>query len=203
MTITNGYATLQQVKSAARIADAIDDPLLELSVESASRQIDGVCERRFYTAGTETRQFTPTSMWECDIDDVCGTAITVATSSGVARVFDIAWDAADFQVEPMNRTASGITWPVTRLRAVRNEFFPTVAPVDGGVQVTGVFGFGTAIPVQITQATVLLALRTYKRLDSPLGVAGFGDMGAVRVSRIDPDIQSLIAPFRRFPFGLA
>jgi hypothetical protein len=48
-----------------------------------------------------------------------------------------------------------------------------------------------------------MSLRQYKRYDSPLGVAGFGDMGAVRVSRIDPDIQSMLAPYRRNVIGLA
>ncbi|HMA77619.1 MAG TPA: phage gp6-like head-tail connector protein, partial [Candidatus Paceibacterota bacterium] len=64
------------------------------------------------------------------------------------------------------------------------------------VQVTGTFGF-TSIPVAIQQATLLLTLRQYRRYDSPLGVAGFDDMGVVRVGRIDPDVQKLIAPFRR------
>jgi len=30
-----------------------------------------------------------------------------------------------------------------------------------------------------------------------LGVAGFGDLGAVRVSRFDADIENLISPFKR------
>lgn len=40
MTITNGYATLADVKAAFRIQDTVDDTLLELSIESASREID-------------------------------------------------------------------------------------------------------------------------------------------------------------------
>jgi len=45
MTISNGYATLADVKAAFRIIDDVDDTLLELSIESASREIDGWCER--------------------------------------------------------------------------------------------------------------------------------------------------------------
>ena len=71
------------------------------------------------------------------------------------------------------------------------------------MKVTAVFGFATAVPVQIRQATVLLALRTFSRLQSPLGVAGFGDMGAVRVGRVDPDVQAILMPFRKQSPGVA
>ncbi len=40
MAITNGYATLAQVKAALRITDSVDDPLLEMAIESGSRAID-------------------------------------------------------------------------------------------------------------------------------------------------------------------
>ena len=41
MAITNAYATLADLKGALRITDTVDDALLETSIESASRQIDG------------------------------------------------------------------------------------------------------------------------------------------------------------------
>jgi predicted nucleotidyltransferase component of viral defense system len=56
MAITQGYATLIQVKAALGIADGIDDPLLEMAVESASRQIDSYTERYFYNGGTALRK---------------------------------------------------------------------------------------------------------------------------------------------------
>ena len=50
-----------------------------------------------------------------------------------------------------------------------------------------------------TQACVLQASRLSARLQSPLGVAGFGDMGIMRVSRgLDPDVAQLIEGYRRF-----
>ena len=53
------------------------------------------------------------------------------------------------------------------------------------------------MPTAIKFATILLATRLFKRMDSPLGVAGFGDIGVIRVSRIDPDIDALIQPFKK------
>jgi hypothetical protein len=204
MAIVNGYATLSQVKAAARITDSVDDELLETAIESSSRMIDGYCERRFFTNGTESRFFAATNSYLCEIDDVTGTAITIETSAGLDGIYDETWTAADFQAEPLNRTNAGLEFPITRLRAVGDYLFPVdVVAHETGVKVTAVFGFGTAIPAAVKQATILASLRQYQRYSSALGVAGFGDMGAVRVARIDPDIQSMLMPFRKVTHGVA
>jgi hypothetical protein len=203
MAISNGYATLTQVKAAARITDTVDDSLLEMAIETASRMIDGICERRFFTAGTESRYYVPASGLVCDIDDLAGTAITVVVSTAADGVFDLTWAATDYQLEPLNNQSTGLTFAPTRLRAVGDYVFPWDYLGTRTVKVTGVFGFGTAVPMAVQQATIIAALRTYKRLDSPLGVAGFGDMGAIRVTRVDPDVQAMLAPYRRSPVGIA
>jgi hypothetical protein len=54
------------------------------------------------------------------------------------------------------------------------------------------------VPEPIKQACILQSARVYKRYDSPLGVAGFGDLGAIRVSRfLDPDVAQMVEPYRR------
>jgi len=45
MAITNGYCSLAQVKAALRITDEVDDGLLEMAVESASRAISTTTPR--------------------------------------------------------------------------------------------------------------------------------------------------------------
>lgn len=42
------------------------------------------------------------------------------------------------------------------------------------------------------EAIVLLASRLYKRRNSPEGVAGWGDLGVIRVVASDPDIHRLL-----------
>jgi hypothetical protein len=60
-----------------------------------------------------------------------------------------------------------------------------------------VFGW-PSVPIAIKQATIIQASRIFKRLDSPLGVAGFGDLGAIRVTRdLDPDVAQLVMPYKR------
>jgi hypothetical protein len=50
------------------------------------------------------------------------------------------------------------------------------------------------VPDNLREATKILTSRLFRRRLSPEGVAGFGDFGAVRVTRVDPDIEMLITP---------
>lgn len=196
MAITNGYCTLAQIKAAARIQDSVDDSLLEMAVESASRAIDGHAGRYFYSTGTATRYFTAEDAFLCEIDDLSGTAITLMTSANANGLFDITWDTIDYQLEPTNGVVDGLAVPYTRIRATQNYLFPILGG-EALVKLTGVFGWAS-VPTSITQACIIQASRIFKRLDSPLGIAGFGDMGAMRVSRyLDPDVEQLVAPYRR------
>ena len=48
---------------------------------------------------------------------------------------------------------------------------------------------------EVQQAVLLLAARLYKRRQSPEGVAGWEDMGAVRIISRDPDVERLIEQY--------
>jgi hypothetical protein len=196
LAITQGYATLAQVKSALRISDNVDDSLLEMAVESASRAIDGHAGRYFYSSGTATRLYAADDSFIVQTDDISGTAITLQTSAAGDGVFDTTWSPIDYQLEPLNGNVDGLAVPFTRIRAVENYLFP-VEVEQALVKVTAVFGWAS-VPIAITQATIIQASRIYKRLESPLGVAGFGDLGAISVTRdLDPDVAQLVAPYRR------
>jgi hypothetical protein len=193
MAISNGYCSLTDVKGALRITDSVDDVLLELAVEGAARQIDGYCERVFYSS-VATRLFSASDGYICIVDDI-SSLDEIKTSSGADRVFDVTWDDTDYQLEPLNGISGGIVSPATAIRAIGDYLFPTSGG-EANVKVTATFGW-PEIPTAIRQASILLASRQYKRYDSPLGVAGFGDMGVIRVSSIDPDIAKLLEPFMR------
>jgi len=197
MSITNGYATLSQVKASLRILDTIDDTLLELAIEAASREIDGHCERVFYSTGVnETRLFVPTSKLFTEMDDLI--SVTSLTTASDAIVFDTVWASTDYQLEPLNGIAGGIVQPFTRITAVGDYLFPRWNYLLGEatVKIVGTWGW-TTIPTAIKQACVLASMRQFKRYDSPLGVAGFGDIGAIRVSRVDPDVEAMLMPFKK------
>ena len=190
------YATLAQVKAALRITDSVDDTLLEMARVSASDLVDGYTGRTFTTSGTVTRVFAPADDYVLQTDDIAGTALTITSSTGADGVFDVTWKITDYQLEPLNGVSNGQAVPFTRIRAIQDYLWP-VAGGEATVRVTGVYGF-PSIPLVITQATVLQSSRIFTRLQSPLGVAGFGEMGVVRVTRaLDPDVAALVEPYRR------
>ena len=194
MALNKLYASLDDIKAALRITDNVDDTLLSGSLESASRLIDGYCGRFFYNAGTATKTFSPNSynhVWVNDLQSVT----TIKVSTYQIGLFDATLAATDYQLEPLNGEASGIQTPYTSIRAIGNYSFPEFGEI-ASVEVTGTWGW-SEIPGTIQTATVIQASRLFKRLDTPLGVAGFGDMGAVRVGRgLDGDVAQLCDPYR-------
>jgi hypothetical protein len=199
VSLTNAYTTLADVKTALRIpsADTVDDAMLTIAINSASRQIDGVADRVFYSE-SGVREYVPESSILVNTDDI-QTITKLETSSGDGFTVEI--PATDFQLEPLNGVAGGIPQPFTRIRATGAFLFPvfsqrSVNLDEATVRVTGTFGW-PSVPDAIKQATILLSIRIFKRLDSPLAVAGFGDMGVVRVGRVDPDVDSLVHPYKR------
>lgn len=194
MAITNGYCTLSELKAALGISDTTDDARLERAVEGASRRIDGRTRRRFYAdADASARVFEPTSTYLCPVDDISTTSgLIVKTDDDGDGVYEHTWTVADYELRPLNASALGEPW---NLILGVDELFPT--PVLGAkapVEVTARWGWAS-VPVPIREACIMLSARMFRRADSPLGVLGFGDLGAVRVGRLDPDIDELVAPF--------
>lgn len=199
MAITNGYCTLNELKASLRIpvSDTIDDDLLELAVEAASRDIDQASERIFYSLSA-TRIFVPRDSSNTAIDDLVSVT-TIKTSTSADGAFDVTWTSSDYQLMPLNGVAGGMTVPYDLIYAVGDYSFPQSGQ-EATVQVVGTWGF-SSVPVAIKQATVLLSARIFKRNDSPGGVMGFGDLGVIRVGRMDPDIDKLIQPYRKIRFA--
>lgn len=194
MALTNAYATLAQVKAALRITDSVDDDLLEIAINTASRDIDGYCQRFFYSLAGQTRIYSPADSYNVFTDDIVSVS-SLKTSSDADGTFDTTWTSTDYQIEPLNGWSGGLPWPGTSIRAVGDFLFP-MDNEEATVQVVGTFGW-SSVPSAVVQACILLSVRQYKRYDSPLGVSGFGDIGVMRVSRIDPDVVNLLDPFVR------
>ena len=198
MALTNAYATLAEVKAALRINDTIDDALLEMAIESASRLVDGYAGRYFYNAGSATKNFAAQDSYVVITEDLQSVS-KVETAISVGGDY-VTWGANDYQLEPLNGMADGLATPYTNIRAVGSYAFPTFGypALDGQalVRITGVWGWAS-IPTAIKQATILQSSRIYKRLDSPLGVLSSPDLGFIRVgSRLDPDVAQLVDSYR-------
>jgi len=194
MAITRGYATLAQVKSALRITDSVDDSLLEMAIESASRAIDQYTNRNFYNAGTAVRYYAPSNSLNVLIDDMIS-IVKLETMNDDEQVYDTTWASDDYQLEPLNGITDGFEQPYTNIRAIGDYVYQTLDG-EATVKVTGVWGW-SATPIQVTQATVIQSSRIFKRLDSPLGIIS-GELGSMRVgSRLDPDVAQLVDSLRK------
>lgn len=194
----SNYVTLAQLKAALRITDQIDDTLLNTAIASATAFVNNHCQRTFTAAGTAVAEkfYVPTGRFDTlQIDDAV--EITeVAIDENLDRSYTTVLRPIDFQTHPINTPVDGMAYPITSIKTQEDGYWPMW---DGRatVRVKARFGW-PAVPDPVKEATLLQASRLFTRLESPLGVAGFGDMGMMRVSfRGDPDVLMLLAPFRR------
>lgn len=194
--MTNAYCTLQEVKNALAIDDPQDDLAIEAAIMATSRMIDDYTGRFFYKDGAPqspvVRYFTAKDWWTCNIDDII--SITeIATDDNFDQLYSLVWQSDDYMVEPVNNPRRG--WPWTRLIAIGSYIFPYNLPQS--VRVTGVWGW-SAIPEEVKMACRLQAARFFVRRQSPFGIAGSPEIGTVRLSsRLDPDVELLLKPFRK------
>lgn len=192
------YVTLEMFKASLRVnsttADQDRDDLLLQALASASRQIDEHCGRTFGLDDSDTsRTYSPrgrtirTDDGDLLLIDDLGAAPTTV-EYGIGGTYT-ALTTADYLASPDN--AVTLRRPITGLIRI-NSTWPTGAGYQ--IRVTGRHGW-PAIPDQVAQACLLQATRLNKRRHSPEGVAGSTDFGFVRVARVDPDVQALLAPF--------
>lgn len=194
------YCSLSDLKSALTISDAVDDQRLSAVINAASGWIDSYCGRNFTVAsGTATKDYAPTGRLEVLPIDDATSIVQVSIDDDLDGSFAEVLLTADWQAEPLNGQANGVTFPYNRIRPIEDGYWPMFRG-QKTVRVQATFGWA-AVPDQVNLACVLQAARLFKRFDSPLGVAGFGDFGVMRVSRfVDPDVESLLSMFRRRMF---
>jgi hypothetical protein len=191
--VANEYGTLAELKHARRIplSDTADDTALLRALTRSSRAIDDRTGRHFWLGDTATTRTGATRGRVVHDDD--GELLLVddiaSTTDLVVQLGDgTTWTTVtDFFTEPDNAIADGRA--ITALR--RNRGLWSTAR---RWRITAIPGW-PVVPEPISEASVLLANRRFMRRDSPEGVSGWGTEGAIRVSRFDPDIEDLVAPY--------
>jgi hypothetical protein len=197
MAIVNGYCSLQEVKAALRLTDNVDDTLLENAIESASRRIDGYTGRFFYKTSQTPIVMYPYNEYLLFFPaDVATSSITIKIDTTANGTYATTLtQGVDYLLEPTDTVLQ--SRPYLNARMVGGATFPLyVTPSFPTVQVTAQWGWN-AIPDDVNQACVLLAMRQFARLNAALGVVGFADM-AITVRAIDPDVRDLLSPYKMF-----
>lgn len=194
------YVESAALRSALRIGGAEEDTEADRAVTAASRAIDEACGRFFYQAGPEPRLYRPDpGLCTVAVDDFHTTAgLTVEVDTAGDGTYATAWDATDWLAEPVNPR---YRWPFESIAAAGTRLFPRQPGRRPAVRVTASWGWA-AVPVEIEQAALLLAMKLFRRRDTPLGIVTTTEFAAVRVARSDPDVSSLIDPFVRDPVAV-
>lgn len=212
MSITNGYATLAQLKARLGITGTSEDTLLEEAVQSASREIDKFCRRRFYKDTNATARVYDLNH-DLGILDSClaivddfwdTTGLIVKTDTGGDGSYATTWTTSDYQLAPLNGIVEGESgWPYWKIQAVRSLWFPSW-PYRGvplarrgpaPLQVTAKWGW-TAVPDPVYQACLIIATANYKLKDAAFGAVGIGDLGVVTVTQV-PAAMNKLKPYVR------
>jgi hypothetical protein len=207
VTITNGYATRDQLKAELGIpvSNTNQDDLLDAAINAASRQIDGVTgwPHGFWQDGTVVaREFYAESHYCLDVPE------GISTTTGLIVKIDEDGDgtfertltiSTDFLVAPVNAGDNVPAWPYTEIIVTDNYSLPLLSNRRPGVQITAKFGW-PAVPDDIAKACLVLAHDLYKAKDAPFGVAGIADQGVLRVGT-NRTAALLLAPYKRPSVG--
>jgi hypothetical protein len=194
----NAYTTLTAVKgSLGKITNDDRDEAILASIVAASRMIDSETGRwpgayapsAVATSRTFNRQG---RVWEVDARSWAFRVDDIAADSGILVEGGTAasgiWTAlASYGTGPDNAISYG--QPVSYLTMAPSFF----GGIDS-IRVTAKWGWPET-PAEIELATRLQAARLYRRKDSPQGVIAIPEFGGIRVSRFDPDVRALLAPF--------
>jgi hypothetical protein len=192
------YASLQQLKlhlagkdATGLVMDTSRDELLLGALQTASRMIEAKCgDRQFWLSSTATaRTFNPRYRVR-------------RTQEGELLLVDDIGSTSGLLVE----VGSGSSWTtVTSYETLPDNALAKRQAITGLLRIFGLWCYGPAQRVRVTarwgwpavpevveRATLMYAARLYRRKDSPEGVLGNAEWGTMRVSRIDPDVETLI-----------
>jgi len=204
-TVSTGNVAAQIVTSEAltdesasasititNITDLDDDALLEVIVEDVSRWIDDVTGRRFYSA-SETRYYTATQTANVFVDDLLSVT-TLKTDSDGDRTYETTWTTSDYDLLPFNASTDGKPYTRVDVNSQGSYTFPVTVK---GIEIVGSFGYASTAPGPIRRACLIMCERIVRRKDAPLGIAGIGGIGELRlIAARDPDVMNLLAAYR-------
>ena len=190
------YTTTALVKASLGIPSGTtsEDDYIEDAIDAAEDEINNFCGRTFVASGSASaRVYQPSTNVLVYTDDFYTTdSLVVKQDDSTAGAYGTTLTITDDFI------VVGNSAPFNCIRSVSSPF-PRYTSDRPTVEVTAKWGYKSAAPAAVQQAALILSARLFQRRSSPLGVmAGVvNDFGPIRVSRIDPDIQRLLAGYRR------
>lgn len=201
MAITNGYTNLATFQSYTGMTTVTADETtnIEKAIESASRSIDRMTNRRFWADSTATaRKYRATDFYRLFTDDISTTTgLVVALDTGGDGTFETTLTFnTDYILDPIN--APQLERPFTVVTMVGTTLFPSPINLRPGIQVTAKYGWYVGTPPDdIEEACLILSTDLVKRASSVGGVLGLSELGAIRMSPLGRDVLAMVRPYRR------
>lgn len=194
MTITNGYSILADAKNLLRIETphSVDDGVIEQMVEHASRVIDRLSGRTFYSR-TETHYYDVPHGRSLFIDD--DDLLTISTlTNGDGTIIT----SADYKIYPRNTTPK---WEIRLNESSSIVWSPDAnGNTEGVITVAGGWGFASVAPGDIVDACLDIVVSAYHRRAGE-NISGQATITAAGVVITPQDIPSkaaaIIKAYRR------
>lgn len=160
-------------------------------VQQVSDAIDAYCFRTFVVPQSATvRYFKSTydGLAVDDLDDIASTTdLAVAIDSAGDGTYSSVLSSTQYAAET-NR--SGMVVAVRFASAVTyTEMRPNA------IKLTARYGW-PSVPTPVKRAALIWGIRLVNRRSSPSGIMGFAELGGLRLANMDPDVKSLLAPYR-------
>lgn len=184
------YVSLETMK--LYIGDTVDitldsryDTLIQDAIDSACEEIDNRTDRTFSQDDTvSTREFDCEGAGLLVVDDISTTEGLLLNGEPLSSTY---------KLFPRNGIVAGKTGhPYTYIKSCR--FFEGCT-----YEVTARWGWAE-VPAPIVEVAKMLAAETFFAKDTPLGVKGFNEFGAIRV-RERAHIEKKLAQYTRNPLG--
>lgn len=201
MAISNGYTTVATFQSYTGMSTITADETIniEKAIESASRSIDRMTNRRFFSDASPTaRQYRATDFYRLFVDDIStptGVVVALDTAGDGTYVTTLVFDV-DYILDPIN--APQQNRPFTVITMVGSTLLPSPINLRPGIQVTAQYGWYLGVPPDdIEEACLILSTDLVKRASSVGGVLGLSELGAIRMSPLGRDVLAMVRPYRR------
>jgi hypothetical protein len=193
------YVGLEEMKDRLNVTDPDDDSSLQTAIAASAGWINEYCGQAFNRV-TETRTFVPHDIWLLNTDPLVSVSALAIDRDGDG-VFEEPWvQGTDYQLRlgpgRYNVNTLGVARPYRQVQVLQSgRLFPFLLPYghQDKVQIIGTWNW-PAVPWQVAEANRILAAQVFKEKDAPFGVAGFGDLGIVRIS----SSPTLVAMLERF-----
>lgn len=197
MALGDTYATLIEAKKYVNATGDSKDAVIQDALNSASREVENHCNRQFNLADAPSARIylddkrSSVRSDQVDVDDFAtdeGLVVKYGTPGNLSTV-------EDYRLLPTNGIENGVPgWPYRSIRFPNSIFLYR----DQIVEITARWGW-PSVPAPVKQACLILTAANFKRMDAPLGIAGFNQYGPVRV-RENAQVYQYLCDYVRMPY---